>query len=83
MSSTDLPSLRTLRIGEKVSIKPNTNPAVNYCPFDFAVFLIMKSSLLAVISYADLLRLNTLEIARSSLRYCSTIELKSGYLSFW
>ena len=84
MLDTDLPSLQTIQIAERVSsIQPNTNPAVNYCPYDFDMSLVMKSSLLVVISHADLLHLNTLEIAMSSLHYCSTIELKSGCLSFW
>lgn len=84
MLDTDLPSLQTIQIADKVSsIQPNTNPAVNYCPYDFDMSLVMKSSLLVVISPADLLRLSTLDIARSSLNYCNTIELKSGCISFW
>lgn len=84
MLDTDLPSLQTIQIADKVSsIQPNTNPAVAHCPYDFDMSLVMKSSLLVVISHADLLRLSTLHIARSSLNYCSAIELKSGCLSFW
>ena len=79
MLDTDLPSLKTIQIAEKVSsIEPSMNPAVDHCPFDFNVLLIMKSSLLVVISHAELLHLSTLDIARSSLSYCSAIELKSG-----
>ncbi|KAK8831933.1 hypothetical protein WA577_001987, partial [Blastocystis sp. JDR] len=64
----NLPSLKTIQIAEKVSsIEPSMNPAVDHCPFDFNVLLIMK----------NLLHLSTLDIARSSLSYCSAIELKN------